>query len=195
MGINLTAADTVIIYDSDWNPQNDLQALARCHRIGQKKEVTVYRLITRRSYEAQMFHKASVKLGLERAVMSGTSHGKSSVFTNVEEDGALSIPLTNKKEDAKELERLLREGAFAMMDNKDSKAFTESTIDHILQTRSRDVTYKDGEGQGFSSGPSGTEKMSFTSAEADTNIYVDDPTSGTCNAWCAKRSRTTGAFE
>ena len=40
MGINLTAADTVIIYDSDWNPQNDLQALA-CHRIGQKKEVTV----------------------------------------------------------------------------------------------------------------------------------------------------------
>ena len=40
----------------------------------------------------------------------GTSHGKSSVFTNVEEDGALSIPLTNKKEDAKELERLLREG-------------------------------------------------------------------------------------
>ena len=107
--------------------------------------------------------------------MSGTSHGKSSVFTNVDEDGALSIPLTNKKEDAKELERLLREGAFAMMDNKDSKAFTESTIDHILQTRSRDVTYKDGEGQGFSSAPSGTEKMSFTSAEADTNIDVDDP--------------------
>ena len=95
VGINLTAADTVIIYDSDWNPQNDLQALARCHRIGQKKEVTVYRLITRRSYEAQMFHKASIKLGLERAVMSGTSHGESSVFTNVNDDGGSMIPLTN----------------------------------------------------------------------------------------------------
>lgn len=43
VGINLTAADTVIIYDSDWNPQNDLQAQARCHRIGQQKMVKIYR--------------------------------------------------------------------------------------------------------------------------------------------------------
>jgi len=43
VGINLTAADTVIIYDSDWNPQNDLQAQARCHRIGQQKQVQIYR--------------------------------------------------------------------------------------------------------------------------------------------------------
>lgn len=45
VGINLTAADTVIIYDSDWNPQNDLQAQARCHRIGQTQEVKVYRYV------------------------------------------------------------------------------------------------------------------------------------------------------
>ena len=43
LGINLTAADTVIIYDSDWNPQQDLQAQDRCHRIGQTKPVMVYR--------------------------------------------------------------------------------------------------------------------------------------------------------
>ena len=48
VGINLTAADTVIIFDSDWNPQNDVQAMARCHRIGQLKSVTIYRLITRK---------------------------------------------------------------------------------------------------------------------------------------------------
>lgn len=46
LGINLTAADTVIIYDSDWNPQMDLQAMDRAHRIGQKNMVNVYRLIT-----------------------------------------------------------------------------------------------------------------------------------------------------
>ena len=46
LGINLTSADTVIIYDSDWNPQMDLQAMDRAHRIGQKKNVMVYRLIT-----------------------------------------------------------------------------------------------------------------------------------------------------
>jgi SNF2 family DNA or RNA helicase len=174
VGINLTAADTVIIYDSDWNPQNDLQALARCHRIGQTKEVTVYRLITRRSYEAQMFHKASVKLGLERAVMSGTAHGESSVFGSArDEDGALSLSL-GKEADAQELEKLLREGAFAMLENNDSREFSEATIEHILSTRSRDVTYKDGESAGFSSGTTNA-KHTFTSAEADSAIDVDDP--------------------
>ena len=66
LGINLTAADTVIIYDSDWNPQNDLQAQARCHRIGQQKSVKIYRLITRNTYEREMFDKASLKLGLDK---------------------------------------------------------------------------------------------------------------------------------
>lgn len=46
LGINLTSADTVIIYDSDWNPQMDLQAMDRAYRIGQKNVVNVYRLIT-----------------------------------------------------------------------------------------------------------------------------------------------------
>jgi SWI/SNF-related matrix-associated actin-dependent regulator of chromatin subfamily A member 5 len=46
LGINLTAADTVVIYDSDFNPQMDLQAMDRAHRIGQKNNVNVYRLIT-----------------------------------------------------------------------------------------------------------------------------------------------------
>ena len=69
LGINLTAADTVIIYDSDWNPQNDSQATARCHRIGQKQEVTVYRLLTRHTYEYEMFERASRKLAIESVVL------------------------------------------------------------------------------------------------------------------------------
>jgi hypothetical protein len=44
-GINLTAADTVIIFDSDWNPQNDVQAMARAHRIGQTRDVRIYRCV------------------------------------------------------------------------------------------------------------------------------------------------------
>jgi SNF2 family DNA or RNA helicase len=51
LGINLTAADTVVIYDSDWNPQMDLQAMDRAHRIGQKNMVNVYRLITENTVE------------------------------------------------------------------------------------------------------------------------------------------------
>ena len=51
LGINLTAADTVVIYDSDWNPQIDLQAMDRAYRIGQTKTVMVYRLITENTVE------------------------------------------------------------------------------------------------------------------------------------------------
>jgi len=68
LGINLTAADTVIIFDSDWNPQNDLQAQARCHRIGQTEKVKVYRLITKNTYEKTMFETASKKLGLDQGM-------------------------------------------------------------------------------------------------------------------------------
>jgi chromodomain-helicase-DNA-binding protein 7 len=68
LGINLTSANVVIIYDSDWNPQNDVQAIARAHRIGQTEEVKVYRLISKKTYEAQMYERASKKLGLDQAV-------------------------------------------------------------------------------------------------------------------------------
>ncbi|VDO99134.1 unnamed protein product [Soboliphyme baturini] len=79
LGINLTAADTVIIFDSDWNPQNDLQAQARCHRIGQEKFVKVYRLITRNSYEREMFDRASLKLGLDKALLQSMGNNRENV--------------------------------------------------------------------------------------------------------------------
>lgn len=69
LGINLTRADTCIIFDSDWNPQNDLQAQSRCHRIGQTKSVKVYRLLSRKTFELRMFHMASMKMGLVRRYM------------------------------------------------------------------------------------------------------------------------------
>lgn len=68
LGINLTAADTCIIFDSDWNPQNDVQAMARSHRIGQHRKVKVFRLVTRNTYESEMVERANKKLGLERAM-------------------------------------------------------------------------------------------------------------------------------
>ena len=63
-GLNLTAADTAIIFDPDWNPQNDLQAQARLHRIGQTQKVDVIRLITYQTYEHEMFIRAQKKLSL-----------------------------------------------------------------------------------------------------------------------------------
>jgi ATP-dependent DNA helicase len=68
-GINLTAADTVILYDSDWNPQQDLQAQDRAHRIGQTKPVIVYRLATKGTVEQTLLEKADSKRRLERLVI------------------------------------------------------------------------------------------------------------------------------
>ncbi|EED81795.1 predicted protein, partial [Postia placenta Mad-698-R] len=64
LGINLTRASTVIMFDSDWNPQNDMQAIARAHRIGQTKVVKVYRLICQGSVEDQMLDRIRRKLFL-----------------------------------------------------------------------------------------------------------------------------------
>ncbi|KAF9259046.1 hypothetical protein L218DRAFT_908811 [Marasmius fiardii PR-910] len=69
LGINLTRASTVIMADSDWNPQNDLQAIARAHRIGQKKTVNVYRLICGGSVEDQMLDRIRRKLFLSVKLM------------------------------------------------------------------------------------------------------------------------------
>jgi ATP-dependent DNA helicase len=68
-GINLTAADTVILFDSDWNPQQDLQAQDRAHRIGQTKPVIVYRLATKGTVEQTLLEKADSKRRLERLVI------------------------------------------------------------------------------------------------------------------------------
>jgi SWI/SNF-related matrix-associated actin-dependent regulator of chromatin subfamily A member 5 len=65
MGLNLQTADTCILFDSDWNPQSDIQAMARVHRIGQRKKVHVYRLVTSGTIEERILERAEKKLLLE----------------------------------------------------------------------------------------------------------------------------------
>uniref|UniRef100_A0AAR2K7X2 DNA helicase n=1 Tax=Pygocentrus nattereri TaxID=42514 RepID=A0AAR2K7X2_PYGNA len=159
LGINLTAADTCVIFDSDWNPQNDLQAQARCHRIGQSKAVKVYRLITRNSYEREMLDKASLKLGLDRAVLQSMSGSKESNVNGIQQFSK------------KEIEDLLRKGAYAaiMDENDEGSRFCEEDIDQILQRRATTITIEsEGKGSTFS-------KASFVASENRTDIALDDP--------------------
>jgi len=124
VGINLTAADTVIIYDSDWNPQNDIQAQSRCHRIGQKAKVKVYRLVTRGTYELEMLDRASKKLGLDHALLDGGQMNRM------------------EPAHASEIERLLRRGAYDITRDDDTEIdnFCTADIDQILDTRSKEFT-------------------------------------------------------
>ncbi|MBN3299546.1 CHD1L protein, partial [Amia calva] len=71
VGMNLTAADTVIFVDSDFNPQNDLQAAARAHRIGQTRPVKVIRLLARDTVEEVVYRRAASKLLLTSTVIEG----------------------------------------------------------------------------------------------------------------------------
>nr|CAB3252475.1 lymphocyte-specific helicase-like [Phallusia mammillata] len=95
LGINLTAADTVIIYDSDWNPQNDLQAQDRCHRIGQTRPVIVYRFVSANTIDQYMVERAEAKRVLERLIMN-RSKFKGKLDEDIKSDQLTSAaPSTN----------------------------------------------------------------------------------------------------
>lgn len=148
------------------NPQNDLQAQARCHRIGQTKDVKVYRLLTRSTYEQQMFKLASQKLGLDQAVLSGFE-GKSG-------SGSLT---------KEEVEKLLRHGAYLMNETEEgaeaaSNAFLAQDIDTILG-HSRVVVHKNtGSGSSATGGKFSKARFSTTQAGdklSQDHIDVSDP--------------------
>ncbi|KAK4974695.1 transcriptional regulator [Elasticomyces elasticus] len=91
LGLNLQTADTVIIYDSDWNPHQDLQAQDRAHRIGQKNEVRILRLISSNSVEEKILERAQFKLDMDgKVIQAGKFDNKS---TNEERDDMLRMML------------------------------------------------------------------------------------------------------
>ncbi|XP_018899510.1 LOW QUALITY PROTEIN: chromatin-remodeling complex ATPase chain Iswi [Bemisia tabaci] len=115
LGINLATADVVIIYDSDWNPQMDLQAMDRAHRIGQKKQVRVFRLITENTVEEKIVERAEVKLRLDKLVI---------------QQGRLVDNKAALQKD--EMLNMIRHGANHVFASKDSE-ITDEDIDTILE--------------------------------------------------------------
>lgn len=105
LGLNLQTADTVIIFDSDWNPMMDLQAQDRAHRIGQTKVVRVFRLICPSTVEEKILEQANRKLQVDaQVIQAGQFNNKSTEMdrhqmlrdilrTRNEEDGTASIPV------------------------------------------------------------------------------------------------------
>ena len=81
LGLNLTGADTVIFVEHDWNPQKDLQAMDRAHRIGQTKVVNVYRLITKRTIEEKIMSLQKFKLGVADSIVNIENSSLSSMGT------------------------------------------------------------------------------------------------------------------
>ena len=124
-GINLAKADTVVLFDSDWNPQQDLQAQDRAHRIGQTRPVIVYRLATKGTVEQTLLEKADGKRRLEKLVVQ---KGKFRSLLNPNAKG-------NSADEMAELARILEEddferyetaeGAEGILSDEDLKVLTD----------------------------------------------------------------------
>ncbi|KAM5290100.1 putative global transcription activator SNF2L1 isoform 2-T2 [Glossophaga mutica] len=116
LGINLASADVVILYDSDWNPQVDLQAMDRAHRIGQKKPVRVFRLITDNTVEERIVERAEIKLRLDSIVI---------------QQGRLIDQQSNKLA-KEEMLQMIRHGATHVFASKESE-LTDEDITTLLE--------------------------------------------------------------
>ncbi|KAK7300222.1 hypothetical protein RJT34_11062 [Clitoria ternatea] len=139
LGINLATADTVIIFDSDWNPQNDLQAMSRAHRIGQQEVVNIYRFVTSKSVEEDILERAKKKMVLDHLVIQ-----------KLNAEGRLEKKEAKKGGsyfDKNELSAILRFGAEELFkeernDEESKKRLLGMDIDEILE-RAEKVEEKD----------------------------------------------------
>uniref|UniRef100_A0A669DJG9 Chromodomain helicase DNA binding protein 5 n=1 Tax=Oreochromis niloticus TaxID=8128 RepID=A0A669DJG9_ORENI len=137
LGINLASADTVIIYDSDWNPHNDIQAFSRAHRIGQNKKVMIYRFVTRGSVEERITQVAKRKMMLTHLVVRPGLGSKMGSMSKQELDDILKFG-------TEELFKDEMEAARTMGDNKDGEEgsvihYDDDAISKLLD-RSQDAT-------------------------------------------------------
>jgi ATP-dependent DNA helicase len=145
-GINLAAADTVILFDSDWNPQQDLQAMDRAHRIGQTRNVIVYRFATRNTVEQKLLESAEAKRRLEKLVIRKGG---------VRNDNGRGKQM-EKEQEVEELQKLLRrsDGERFDIEGKDGVKLLEGQELEVLLDRS-DEAYERAE-QGVDIGGEGS---------------------------------------
>uniref|UniRef100_A0A8C5HZI4 DNA helicase n=1 Tax=Gouania willdenowi TaxID=441366 RepID=A0A8C5HZI4_GOUWI len=132
LGINLASADTVIIYDSDWNPHNDIQAFSRAHRIGQNRKVMIYRFVTKASVEERITQVAKKKMMLTHLVVRPGLGSKTGSMSKQELDDILKFGTEELFKDE------IGEG-----DNKEDDSsvihYDDQAIDRLLD-RNQDAT-------------------------------------------------------
>ncbi|KAF0461683.1 SNF2 family N-terminal domain-containing protein [Gigaspora margarita] len=128
LGINLNTADTVIIFDSDWNPQNDLQAMARAHRIGQKNHVNVYRFVSKDTIEESILERAKRKMVLEYCIIKQMDTSGKSILQKSSKSAKSSDNFSKE-----EISAILKFGAQNIFkESENSKKLDDLDLDDIL---------------------------------------------------------------
>ncbi|XP_073874576.1 chromodomain-helicase-DNA-binding protein 3 isoform X9 [Macaca fascicularis] len=118
LGINLATADTVIIFDSDWNPHNDIQAFSRAHRIGQANKVMIYRFVTRASVEERITQVAKRKMMLTHLVVRPGLGSKAGSMSKQELDDILKFGTEELFKDENEGENKEEDSSVIHYDNE-----------------------------------------------------------------------------
>lgn len=168
LGINLMTADTVIIFDSDWNPQADLQAMGRAHRIGQKKPVSIYRLVSKETVEEEVLERARNKLLLEYLTIQAGVTDEGKAFREEFNKKGLRVDGPSSSEDIQWILKMRSQKMFEQTGNQER--LEQLDIDSILENAEVTKTKVD-------------DKMNLSSGGIDwdnfmqyTDVKVDDLT-------------------
>ncbi|OAD75458.1 Homeodomain-like DNA binding domain-containing transcription factor [Phycomyces blakesleeanus NRRL 1555(-)] len=179
LGINLTTADIVILFDSDWNPQVDLQAMDRAHRIGQTKQVYVFRFVTENAIEEKVLERAAQKLRLDQLVIQqgrmqqqkGAS--KDELLTMIQH-GAESIfkDNDNNNDFDDDIDEILHRGEEKTAEL--NKKYSNLNIDDLKNFSSESAYQWDGEDWSNKAGGVGLSWLGPAKRERKANYAVDD---------------------
>ncbi|XP_059548225.1 helicase SRCAP [Myotis daubentonii] len=188
VGVNLTGADTVVFYDSDWNPTMDAQAQDRCHRIGQTRDVHIYRLISERTVEENILKKANQKRMLGDMAIEGgnftTAYFKQQTIRELfdmplEESSGSSVPSASEEEEetvASKQTQILEQALCRAEDEEDIRAATQAKAEQVAELA--EFNENDGfpAGEGEEAGRPGAEDEEMSRAEQEIAALVEQLT-------------------
>lgn len=188
VGVNLTGADTVVFYDSDWNPTMDAQAQDRCHRIGQTRDVHIYRLISERTVEENILKKANQKRMLGDMAIEGgnftTAYFKQQTIRELfdmplEEppgSSASSVPEEEEEAVASKQTHILEQALCRAEDEEDIRAATQAKAEQVAELA--EFNENDGfpAGEGEEASRPGAEEEEMSRAEQEIAALVEQLT-------------------
>ncbi|XP_057633058.1 helicase SRCAP isoform X2 [Chionomys nivalis] len=188
VGVNLTGADTVVFYDSDWNPTMDAQAQDRCHRIGQTRDVHIYRLISERTVEENILKKANQKRMLGDMAIEGgnftTAYFKQQTIRELfdmplEEppgSSASSVPEEEEEAVASKQTHILEQALCRAEDEEDIRAATQAKAEQVAELA--EFNENDGfpAGDGEEASRPGAEEEEMSRAEQEIAALVEQLT-------------------
>ncbi|XP_021024841.1 helicase SRCAP [Mus caroli] len=190
VGVNLTGADTVVFYDSDWNPTMDAQAQDRCHRIGQTRDVHIYRLISERTVEENILKKANQKRMLGDMAIEGgnftTAYFKQQTIRELfdmplEEPPGSSVSSVAEEEEeavASKQTHILEQALCRAEDEEDIRAATQAKAEQVAELAefNENDGFPAGEGEEANRTGPGAEDEEMSRAEQEIAALVEQLT-------------------